>query len=151
MDFSRKKWLESDHCLFNLMINLRNTSLNFDYLFAVENYQPLIDELGNVAKAIPDAQQYVQILQGDVEAQKQAVLSGDKAAMGRTVMKGAKDTKKGAKSVESDPELYELADQKAPKALRGLAAGFAKGTKDAKDENDLMGEFDKLVEAALAN
>lgn len=120
------------------------------YLFAVDKYDPLIQELGKVQEAIPDAADYVKLLDADIEAQKQAATSGDPAAMSRSVLKGAKDTKDGSYNVGSNPDLYTLADQTAPRALRDLSAGFAKGTKTAADENDLMGQFEKEIEKALA-
>lgn len=111
----------------------------------------MIEELGEVKEAIPTSEVYVDEVSADIEAQKQAAISGNKAAMARSVRKGARAVKKGAHSVESNPKLFNVADETAPHALEDLAAGFAKGTKTAKDENDLMGQFIKLVQDALAN
>lgn len=110
-----------------------------------------MDELKNVVVAIPKSKHYIAKLDKDIEAQKQAALKGDIDEMVKTVRKGAKDTKRGAHNVKPNPGLYKMGDQTAPNALNDLAAGFEDGTKTAKDENDLMGQFDKLVEDALAN
>lgn len=108
-------------------------------------------KLEEVALAMPESEIYVDELGEDLEYQKEAAQSGNIREMSKSVLKAMKDTKKGSHSVESNAKLFNIADVTAPNALRDLAAGFVKGTKDAKDENDLMGEFIKMVQDALAN
>lgn len=98
-----------------------------------------------VAKEIPGTEKYVKTLNADIEAQKEAVLSGNKAEMAKTAEKGAKDTKAGAQAVKSNPKLFKLADIIAPEKLKEFAAGIRKGTKNPKDENDLMGALNRQV------
>lgn len=103
-----------------------------------------------MAEAIPESKHYVKILDADIEAQKEAAISGNIKRMIESVRKGARDTKKGAKTLKSNANLFKLADEEAPAGLNGLGDGFAAGTKTAKDENDMMGEFTELVETYLA-
>lgn len=144
------KTLES---VSEVSLHLMNLKIKFHrhYLFAVDNYDPLIEELAEVKKAIPTSEAYVDKVSKDIKDQKQAAISGNMAEMARTVRKGARDVKAGAQSVESNKELLEVAEETAPNALEDLAAGFAKGTKTAADEDELMGKFEKMVEDALAD
>lgn len=111
----------------------------------------MIAEVEDIRKDIPKSKNYVEKIDDDIVAQRQAALSGNRFRIARTVEQGAEDTKAGAYTVKSNPALYKLADKTAPDALEQLAKAILKGTKTAKDENDLLGAFIKLVAQALAN
>lgn len=111
----------------------------------------MIAELEVVVAAIPQSKSYIATLDGDIEKEEKAAISGDKAAMVKTIEQGAKDTKAGAKAVISNKVLYKLADIIAPEQFQALVAGIKRGTKGAVDENELMGAFLKLVKAALTH
>lgn len=81
----------------------------------------------------------------DKKNQGKAVKSGDKMAEARSVEKGAKDTKEGASALKSNPELYDFANKMASPKLEELGAEIEIGSSDAKDENDLLGEFNTKV------
>lgn len=132
------------------MINWRSIYFfEFRFLFAANNYDALIATLDRIPKVIPKSKSYIKLLDEDIEAQKQAIISGDTEKMAETVRQGAEDTKDGAHTVKPNGKLYQLGSKTAPTALDALADGFEDGTKTAADENALMGKFNVIVQDAL--
>lgn len=89
----------------------------------------------------PQSGPYIRTLIADIENQKEAVKSGDKMAMGHSVEKGAKDTKKGASAFKAIPGLFKLANKEAPEKLEELGAEIVEGIKTPEDENKMLGKF----------
>lgn len=114
-----------------------------------DNYYPLMNSLKGVAKAIPGSAQYINTLITCITNQLTAAQSGDKQQMAATVRTGAQATKAGANTVSSNIFLYILGSIVAPAQLNNLADGLIKGSKTARDENNLMGEFNRLVALGL--
>lgn len=124
-------------------------SLNFDFLYAVDNYERLIATIDRIPEEMPQTKRYIEKLDEDIEAQKEAIITGDLEQMAETVRRGAEDTKEGAHTLKGNRKLYKVGDKVAPKELENLAEGFENGTKTAADEYALMGYFDTLVGDAL--
>lgn len=95
---------------------------------------------------MPQAVPLIAQLDQDVGDDEMAAESGNKAEMIATVEKTAKDSRAGAHYVQSNPNLYNLAKNEGPDGLDNLANGFKDGTKNADDENNLMGHFADSIE-----
>lgn len=87
-------------------------------------------------------QNWARLLVEDVEAQKDAVQSGNWEKMAQTVEKSARDMRKGAANVKRDPRLYNFARNIVPQNLHELGKQFREHDGNAPHrENKLLGKY----------
>lgn len=91
---------------------------------------------------------YIKRVIAALKDQFDAAETGDIRKIEATILKGAFVTEEGADALKKNPILYWLAKFFAPEQLRELADVVKQHEAGAIDENELMGVFYKLVDAA---
>lgn len=102
---------------------------------------------GSIKSLGEQSRLYIEKLKADVTKQKEAVQSGNKKSIEKSLEQGAKDTKAGASHAKSNPKLYKLASKTAPEQLEKTAKAIEGGTASGAAVTKLMGEFDEQVRA----
>lgn len=144
--------INCSHSCVNLFLKISSNFSSINYfrlLFAGDNYDELIDALeGTLPSVGPQAENYIDTLVANSNAQEQAQESGNRCQLAQILDKGAVDTAAGAYHLKSNPELYQLASVEAPSELAALADGVASGYYDNEDVYNAVGNFNQEVREA---